>query len=163
MECNKCDRKIPDCNGDRTNNTNRSMNCNMGRGMNYGMNRGANSSMNRNMNCSMNRSANNMNRNMNCDMNRGMNRNMSCNMNRNSKNSMNRNNERRREDESCCEIKNTMNEGCDRGNEPVDKMKPGMSFVPWQEWRDVYCMEEGLENGTIFGELNKPYIGRSMK
>lgn len=53
--------------------------------------------------------------------------------------------------------------GCDRGTEHVDHMMPGMGFVPWQKWEDVYCIDDGLENGTIFGQLNKPYIGRSSK
>ncbi len=59
--------------------------------------------------------------------------------------------------------KEKYNEGCDRGKEPVDEMMPGMCFVPWQKWEDVYCIEEGLENGTIFAQLNKPYIGRMSK
>ena len=49
------------------------------------------------------------------------------------------------------------------GNEHVDKMAPGMAFVPWQEWKDVYDMEKGLERGTIFEELDKPYLGRPIK
>ena len=50
------------------------------------------------------------------------------------------------------------NEGCDRGNEPVDSMVPAMSYVPWQIWRNIYCIEEGLEKGTIFEDMDKPYI-----
>ncbi|MEI3320439.1 MAG: spore coat associated protein CotJA [Eubacterium sp.] len=55
------------------------------------------------------------------------------------------------------------NEGCDRGNEPVDSMVPAMSYVPWQIWRNIYCIEEGLEKGTIFEDMDKPYIGRCGK
>ena len=50
-------------------------------------------------------------------------------------------------------------DGCDIGTEPVDHMAPGMSFVPWQKWEDIYCMDKGLERGTIFEQLDKPYIG----
>lgn len=59
--------------------------------------------------------------------------------------------------------KDEYNEGCDRGVEPVDEMMPGMGFVPWQKWEEVYCVEEAIENGTIFAQLNKPYIGRPLK
>lgn len=123
--------------------------------------------MNNNMNCNMN---NGMNRNTNC----GMNRNVNCGMNKNMGNpgyGMNRNvNTNRRP-----MVKNTGNtrpsgncgcmskEGCDRGNEPVDEMMPGMSYVPWQKWQNIYSMEEGLEKGTIFADLDKPYIGRCSK
>ena len=38
-----------------------------------------------------------------------------------------------------------------------------MSYVPWQIWRNIYCIEEGLEKGTIFEDMDKPYIGRCGK
>ena len=59
--------------------------------------------------------------------------------------------------------RNMRDEGCDRGNAPVEKMMPGMAFVPWQEWEDIYCIEEGIERGTIFAQLDKPWIGRPIK
>lgn len=34
-----------------------------------------------------------------------------------------------------------------------------MAYVPWQTWREVYDPELGLERGTIFAELDKPFIG----
>lgn len=72
--------------------------------------------------------------------------------------------ERREMNRERCEcVKEERNEGCDRGEEPVDRMAPGMAFVPWQEWKDIYDMEKGLERGTIFEELDKPYLGRSLK
>ena len=42
-------------------------------------------------------------------------------------------------------------------------MVPAMSYVPWQIWRNIYCIEEGLEKGTIFEDMDKPYIGRCGK
>lgn len=39
-------------------------------------------------------------------------------------------------------------------------MVPAMAYVPTQEWRDVYCPEEGLSRGTIFAALDKPFEGR---
>ena len=53
--------------------------------------------------------------------------------------------------------------GCDRGNEHVDKMAPGMAFVPWQQWTDIYDIDKAIHRGTIFEELDKPYIGRPMQ
>jgi hypothetical protein len=65
---------------------------------------------------------------------------------------------------NCCNMNRMYPEkrcaGCDRGTEHVDHMMPGMTFVPWQKWEDIYPVEEGLENGTIFKQLNKPFIGR---
>ncbi len=110
-----------------------------------------------------------MGRNVNCNMNRNMVGNTSCNMNRNGMNcGMNKNTNNRNMEEhqmkkdmmhskpgcSCGKM-----EGCDRGTEPVARMAPGMAFVPWQKWEDVYCMEKGLERGTIFEQLDKPFLG----
>lgn len=53
--------------------------------------------------------------------------------------------------------------GCNRGTEPVDEMMPAMGFVPWQKWEDVFCIDDALEKGTIFGQLYKPLTGRCPK
>lgn len=49
-------------------------------------------------------------------------------------------------------MKNTMN--CNN-NMPI-----GMAYVPWQHWNELYEIEKGFKAGTIFPELNKPYVGR---
>ena len=36
----------------------------------------------------------------------------------------------------------------------------GMAYVPWQTFKDIYDMERGLNAGTIFAELDKPFMGR---
>ena len=36
----------------------------------------------------------------------------------------------------------------------------GMAYVPWQSFKDIYDPERGLEAGTIFAELEKPFWGR---
>ena len=36
----------------------------------------------------------------------------------------------------------------------------GMGYVPWQAFKDIYDMERGLNAGTIFAELEKPFMGR---
>lgn len=55
------------------------------------------------------------------------------------------------------------NDGCDIGTEHVDHMAPGMCYVPWQKWEDIYSPEEGFARGTIFAQLDKSYIGRKCK
>lgn len=102
-------------------------------------------------------------RNTNCNMNT-MHNGTGCGMNR----SFNVGNRQmppshRDSDNSTHECGCKRNEGCDRGNEPVDSMVPAMSYVPWQIWRNIYCIEEGLEKGTIFEDMDKPYIGRCGK
>ena len=34
-----------------------------------------------------------------------------------------------------------------------------MAYVPWQIWRDIYETEKGFHCGTIFKELNLPFLG----
>lgn len=106
---------------------------------------------------------NNMNQTRNTGYNMNQTRNKGDNMQRETRNYDNSDSGKK----ECSCMKNMhqdkRNEGCDRGNEPVDKMMPAMGYVPWQKWEDVYCIEEGLENGTIFSQLNKPYIGRRSK
>ena len=41
-----------------------------------------------------------------------------------------------------------------------------MAYVPYQQYKTIYSAEKGLENGTIFPELDKPFLGtkwRDMK
>lgn len=42
---------------------------------------------------------------------------------------------------------------------PVDEMKLGMGYVPWQKFEQVMCAEQGLAHGTIFEELVLPFYG----
>lgn len=35
----------------------------------------------------------------------------------------------------------------------------GMSYTPWQQWKDIYPTNIALVEGTIFMELNKEFIG----
>jgi hypothetical protein len=38
---------------------------------------------------------------------------------------------------------------------------PAMAYVPFQQFNNnaIYVPEKGLENGTIFPELDKPFLG----
>ncbi len=44
---------------------------------------------------------------------------------------------------------------CGCGEYPI-----GMAYVPWQKFKDIYDLERGLHAGTIFSELEKPFLGR---
>lgn len=51
------------------------------------------------------------------------------------------------------------NENLQEGAYPV-----GMAYVPIQLWRELYCPEEALEAGTIFEELDYPWmVGRCAR
>lgn len=43
-------------------------------------------------------------------------------------------------------------EGC------IDRMPVAMGYVPWQQWRQTYPLDKGLERGTIFPELDLPFV-----
>lgn len=34
----------------------------------------------------------------------------------------------------------------------------GMGYVPWQQWTQTYPMERGLNRGTIFPDLDLPFV-----
>lgn len=40
-------------------------------------------------------------------------------------------------------------------------MPLGMSYVPWQHWKETYDLCKALSIGTIFPELNLPFLERS--
>lgn len=63
------------------------------------------------------------------------------------------------------EYKNTMRgrSVCrEQSGEEIDRMPIGMSYVPWQKWKDTYDSEIALERGTIFPELDLPFLGTEV-
>ncbi|MCI8418380.1 MAG: spore coat associated protein CotJA [Lachnospiraceae bacterium] len=50
---------------------------------------------------------------------------------------------------------------------PAPPAKPGfsekfplaMAYVPWQQWMQTYDLDRALAAGTIFPELDKPFMG----
>ena len=38
------------------------------------------------------------------------------------------------------------------------KQPAAMAYVPWQKWGDIYQLCQGLQAGTIFPELDKPFL-----
>lgn len=111
-----------------------------------------------------NRSNYNMSHNMNCgtnnySMNTGMRRNYSSNgdVRINSYVKMNR------DRKNCsCQMEDD-DSGCNIVKDHIDHMCPAMAYVPWQKWECVYDMTKGFERGTIFEQLDKPYVGRCEK
>ena len=84
--------------------------------------------------------------------------NSNCVNNPNSINNTLRNNMTESPDTLCpCQ-----NAGCAPGDMPVDDMTIGMSYVPWQNWDNIYDSAEALSRGTIFADLYKPWLGRSI-
>ena len=41
----------------------------------------------------------------------------------------------------------------------IDNMPLAMAYVPMQRFRALYEPEAGLERGTIFAELDMPFVG----
>ena len=44
------------------------------------------------------------------------------------------------------------------GTGPVEQMPIGMGYVPWQQWNQIYPLEQGFRRGTIFPELDMPFV-----
>ncbi len=61
------------------------------------------------------------------------------------------------------QMMNRRYDGCNPVNAPVDQMMIGMGYVPWQKWQNIYDLDEALKRGTIFEDLDKPYLGRPVK
>ncbi len=44
----------------------------------------------------------------------------------------------------------------------TDGMVLAMAYVPVQEWDDIYSEDVALCNGTLFPDLDKPFLGRKQ-
>ena len=47
---------------------------------------------------------------------------------------------------------------CDMSAFPAET-PVGMAYVPYQQWKNVYEPSVGLDRGTIFEDLDKPFLG----
>ena len=45
----------------------------------------------------------------------------------------------------------------------MDNLTVAMAYVPWQRFKMYENLEEAYCNGTIFPDLNKPFLGRRCK
>ncbi|MCI9163748.1 MAG: spore coat associated protein CotJA [Lachnospiraceae bacterium] len=61
--------------------------------------------------------------------------------------------------------KTAISGGCGCGTQPplmpntnLNQMPIGMGYVPWQRWGQTYPIEQGFSRGTIFPELDFPFV-----
>lgn len=45
----------------------------------------------------------------------------------------------------------------------INQPKLAEAYIPFQKYVSAYPPEEGLKKGTIFPELDKPYLGEKMR
>lgn len=48
---------------------------------------------------------------------------------------------------------------CPPQAQPHQPMVVGMAYVPWQKWQQPYDYEKGFQAGTIFPDLDLPFLG----
>lgn len=51
----------------------------------------------------------------------------------------------------------------DTAPEYKEHLPIAMAYVPRQVWRDIYDSGKGIMRGTIFAELDKPFMGAGHK
>ena len=53
---------------------------------------------------------------------------------------------------------------CDKKeNKNLYDMTIAMAYVPWQRFKMYENLEEAYCNGTVFPDLNRPFLGRRCK
>ena len=73
------------------------------------------------------------------------------------------NKERRSEDrrDTVCSCQKAYESACESTCEDsLSEMPLAMAYVPWQKWCNIYEICKGFQRGTIFAELDKPFLGR---
>lgn len=70
--------------------------------------------------------------------------------------SNNQNNMRTRMQNSCNAP--SMERGCGRQEFCIDQYPVAMAYVPWQQFGETYPFEHGFHRGTIFPELDLPFL-----
>ena len=43
-----------------------------------------------------------------------------------------------------------------------ERFPVAMAYVPWQYWTETYPLEKALRTGTLFCQLDKPFLGRRV-
>ena len=49
---------------------------------------------------------------------------------------------------------------CDTNNQAKKELSLAMAYVPWQHFEEPYPICKGFVRGTIFEELDKPFLGK---
>jgi len=48
-------------------------------------------------------------------------------------------------------------------NDMINELRPlAMAYIPMQKWGTIYDPAKGLKQGTIFPDLDFPFLGREM-
>lgn len=61
----------------------------------------------------------------------------------------------------CCNATMPAQTRCDCPNTGVGGMEMypiAMGHIPWQQWQQTYALDRGLVRGTIFPELDLPFV-----
>ena len=61
----------------------------------------------------------------------------------------------------CCNAAMPAQTRCDCPNTGVGGMEMypiAMGYIPWQQWQLTYALDRGLVRGTIFPELDLPFV-----
>ncbi|MBT9778807.1 spore coat associated protein CotJA [Clostridium sp. MCC353] len=40
----------------------------------------------------------------------------------------------------------------------MERYSLAMAYVPWQQWKQTYALDRGFQRGTIFPELDLPFV-----
>lgn len=74
---------------------------------------------------------------------------------------------RERKADSCgcgaCAPKDHGERCCDQRGGFENSFALAMAYVPMQEWNGILAPAVGLQNGTVFGELVKPFCGAGRR
>lgn len=58
--------------------------------------------------------------------------------------------------DTCC----TNDDACHKNDACLSALPIGMAYIPWQSFRDLYDPHMGLDRGTLFKELDYPFMGK---
>lgn len=64
--------------------------------------------------------------------------------------------------EDQCEIKRLKPATSADSSVTFECLPIGMAYVPWQRWNKVYQKDVALDRGTIFPELDLPFLGEEV-
>ncbi len=64
------------------------------------------------------------------------------------------------QEECFCEHRHNHEECKEHEMNMLQGLPLGMAYVPVQTWREIYAPELAFERGTIFKELDLPFLGK---
>ena len=44
--------------------------------------------------------------------------------------------------------------------DPLFGLSLAIAYVPWQQWNQTYPLDKAMQAGTIFPELDNPFLGK---